>query len=97
MRLHYSGARGICTEFEVIFLREFSIALHSFADVQDFVSLATVQPFRVIISNDRQRANAKSFMGMFSIDYRRPVTVSVDCGETEYLRFRAAAARFLAE
>lgn len=80
----------------VILVREFSITIHSFEDVQDFVSLATVQPFRILVGNDHQQVNAKSFMGMFGLDYRRPLIVTVDCEEAEFQQFRQAASRFLA-
>lgn len=77
-------------------VREFQIRLCSLSDIQAFVSLSTVQPFAVFISNSRQKINAKSFIGMFAIDYREPVTVTMECGEVEFLQFRQAAARFLA-
>ena len=77
-------------------MKQFDIVLHSFQDVQDFVEMATVQPFRVLVGNDRARVNAKSFMGMFSLDYDLPVQVRADCTEEECDRFKAAAQRFLA-
>ena len=77
-------------------MKQFDIELHSFDDVQDFVEVATVQPFRVVVGNDRTLVNAKSFMGMFSLDFSEPVHVRADCTEEEIHRFKAAAARFLA-
>ena len=77
-------------------MKQFAISLHSFEDVQDFVSVATVQPFRVLVGNDRSRVNAKSFMGMFSLDYSHPVLVRADCTDEECLHFKEAAAKFLA-
>ena len=77
-------------------VQEFSIEIHSFQDVRDFVSLATVQPFHVLVGNDRRRVNGKSFMGMFSLDLATPVQVRADCSEEECTGFKLAAARFLA-
>lgn len=77
-------------------MKQFDIELHSFNDVQDFVEVATVQPFRILVGNDRARVNAKSFMGMFSLNFSEPVHVRADCSEDECLRFKQAAARFLA-
>ncbi len=77
-------------------MKQFDIELHSFQDVQDFVELATVQPFRILVGNDRARVNAKSFMGMFSLDYSQPISVRADCSDEECARFQALAARFLA-
>ena len=77
-------------------MKQFDIVLHSFKEVQEFVEIATVQPFRVLVGNDRARVNAKSFMGMFSLDYDLPVQVRADCTEEECRQFMAKAARFLA-
>ena len=77
-------------------MKQFDISLHSFEDVQDFVELATVQPFRILVGNDRTRVNAKSFMGMFSLDFSTPVQVRADCTQEQCDRFKDAAARFLA-
>ena len=77
-------------------MKEFTINIHSFEDVQEFVSLATVQPFRVLVGNDRYRVSGKSFMGMFSLDCSEPLQVRMDCSQEEYDNFRKSAKRFLA-
>ena len=77
-------------------MKQFDIVLRSFQDVHDFVEMATVQPFRILVGNDRTRVNAKSFMGMFSLDLDLPVQVRADCTEEECAQFKAKAARFLA-
>ncbi len=77
-------------------MREFTIYIRSFQDVQDFVSIATVQPFRIVVGNDRCRVNAKSFMGMFGLDYSQPLQVRMACTQEEYNAFLEAASRFLA-
>ena len=77
-------------------MKQFDICLQTFEDVQDFVELATVQPFRILVGNDRIRVNAKSFMGMFSLDLTTPVQVRADCTEEQCDGFKQAAARFLA-
>jgi hypothetical protein len=69
-------------------LKQFDIELHSFDEVQEFVEVATVQPFRVVVGNDRTLVNAKSFMGMFTLDHHRPLRVTVRCSEEEFGRFR---------
>lgn len=78
-------------------MREFTVSIRSFQDVKDFVSLATIQPFRVLVGNGRQWVSAKSFMGMFSLDFRAPVRVRMDCTEVQYDCFHDQVARFLAE
>ena len=77
-------------------MKQFDICLRSFQDVQDFVEMATVQPFRVLVGNDRARVNAKSFMGMFRLDYNAPLQVRADCSDEECQQFKAKAAKFLA-
>ena len=77
-------------------LKQFDIELHSFDEVQDFVEVATIQPFRVVVGNSRTLVNAKSFMGMFSLNFREPVHVRADCTDEECALFKQAAARFLA-
>jgi hypothetical protein len=76
-------------------MREFNILVNSFQEVRDFVSIAMVQPFEVLVGNDRQQINGKSFMGMFSLNCQEPLFVRVMCSEEEFLRFRQDAARFL--
>ena len=76
-------------------MKQFRISIRSFSEVQAFVSLAMVQPFQVLVGNDSQCINGKNFMGMFSLDYSHPLQVSVDCDDTEFLKFRKAAAQFL--
>ena len=76
-------------------MKQFDIFLQTFEDVQEFVALATVQPFRILVGNDRSRVNAKSFMGMFSLDLTAPVQVRADCTEDQYNGFMQAAERFL--
>ena len=77
-------------------MHQFNISIRSFRQVREFVDLAMVQPFEVLVGNDKQQVNGKSFIGMFSLDYKDPLQVSVKCSEEEFLRFRQDAARFLA-
>lgn len=76
---------------------EFYIRIRSFQEAQDFVKLATVQPFRVFLGNDSQSANATSFIGILSLDHRHPLRVSADCSEKEFSIFRQQAAQFAAD
>ena len=69
-------------------MRQFDIVVRTVRQVQDFVALAMVQPFEVLVGNDKQQVNGKSFMGMFTLDHGRPLQVSVRCSEEEFGRFR---------
>ena len=76
-------------------MQEFHIALKSFQEVREFVALATVQPFRVLVGNEAQQVNAKSFMGMVSLDYSRPLLVRADCDSPAMQTFRSVVSKFL--
>ena len=84
----YSGRREV--------MQEFQIAIHSFPEVQEFVSIATVQPFPVLVGSDKQMVNAKSFIGMVNLDYSHPLKVMCDCDEEPFQHFFRQADRFLA-
>lgn len=77
------------------FVREFTIRFYSFRDVQDFVALATEHAFPIVVGNDTYQVNGTSFMGMFSLDYSRPLKVKLTCTEAEFEDFRRKAGRFL--
>jgi predicted DNA-binding protein (MmcQ/YjbR family) len=73
-------------------MHQFHISIRSFRQVQEFVSLAMVQPFEVLVGNEKQQVNGKSFIGMFSLDHRKPLCVSVKCSDEVFDRFRQEAA-----
>jgi len=74
---------------------EFKLKLTSVRDVQDFVALATAQPFPITVGNELHRVNGKSFMEMFSLNYNFPVTARLECSEAEFSAFCLQAARFV--
>ncbi len=69
-------------------MQEFDIVFRSFDDVQRFVRLASDQPFEVFVENSYQRVDAKSFMVMFSLDYRQNLRVTAECEPEEFENFR---------
>ena len=77
-------------------MREFYISIHSFQQVEAFVRLACEQTFDVTVGNESQRINGKDLMGMFSLDYSRPLQVKMHCSEEAYLQFKQAAGAILA-
>ena len=76
-------------------MRGMRITLKSFQQVEEFVSLANSFSFPVIVGNESQRLSGKDLMGMFSLDYSRPLQVSFDCSDEEYLLFVTKAEKFL--
>ena len=77
-------------------MKQFSITMHSFADIQAFVSLSAQQPFEVIVGDLDQNISGKSLLAMLSLNICRPMLVSVNCDDADFLRFQSAAARFIA-
>ena len=69
---------------------------YSSQDIQDFVAWATRQPFTLSVGNDSYQVNGSSFMGMFTLDHSRDLTVKVSCTEEEFHRLLQEADRFLA-
>ena len=76
-------------------MHQFNISIRSFRGVQEFVKLAMTQPFEIFVGNEKQQINGKSFIGMFSLDYKKPLHVRVNCTQEEFLRFQQAVAQFL--
>ena len=75
---------------------QFDICVRSFRQVQDFVSLAMVQPFEVLVGNEQKKVNGKSFIGMFTLDYTRPLQVHVKCSEEQFGLFSKVTSDLLA-
>ena len=80
---------------EGTFMHRFSVCFHSVQDVQDFVTLAAAKQFSVTVGNDSYRVNGTSFMGIFTLDCSRPLTVMTECSQTELDTFLQEAKRFL--
>ena len=52
----------------------FDINLNSVQDIKDFCEKAAKADFQIDITSDRYTINAKSIMGLFSLDLSKPVT-----------------------
>ena len=77
-------------------MRQFQVYLRSFQDVQSFVTLAASQNFPITVGNGDYRVSATSFMGMFTLDYSRPLLAQTTCSDEQWARFSQEAASFLA-
>ena len=76
-------------------MEDFEIHLRSVQQVLTFVGIATSRDFPVYVTGKHHRVNGKSFMEMFSLNLRRPVTVSLQCTQEEYDAFLRDAEPFL--
>lgn len=60
------------------------IHLSNIDEVKKFVSFVSSFPFEVNLCTDKYKIDAKSIMGVFSLDLSEPITVEVDeCNEEE--------------
>lgn len=65
-------------------MKSFNIQLKSINDVKDFVNVVNRYDFDVDLSSGRYIVDAKSIMGIFSLDLSKPIKVDVhtdDCGK----------------
>ena len=69
--------------------KDFVIRLGSVRDVEEFVKLATAQPFPVYLNDGSHRINGKSFMEMFCLTLTRPLRVTAECTRAEFEAFRS--------
>ena len=61
----------------------------SFEDVRNLADLATALPFRVWISDGRHDVDAQSLMCMFSLDFREPLALHMECSEEDFEGLRS--------
>ncbi len=65
-------------------MKSFNIQLKSINDVKDFVNIVNKYNFDVDLSSGRYIVDAKSIMGIFSLDLSKPIKVDVhsdDCSQ----------------
>lgn len=60
-----------------------TVQLTSVLDVKEFVSIATVQPFEIVVKNGEHCVNAKSFMEMCTLDFSKPLVIDAGGAENE--------------
>jgi phosphocarrier protein HPr len=65
-------------------MKSFNISLKSINDVKDFVNIVNRYDFDIDLASGRYIVDAKSIMGIFSLDLSKPIRVEVhidDCGK----------------
>ncbi|WP_010251622.1 HPr family phosphocarrier protein [Acetivibrio cellulolyticus] len=63
-------------------MKSFNISLKSITDVKDFVNIVNKYDFDIDLTSGRYVVDAKSIMGIFSLDLSKPIKVDVhldDC------------------
>ena len=76
-------------------MRELQIQLRSVQDVLAFVALATSRTFSIRVGSAAHQVNGKSFMEMFCLNLREPLTAAFRCSDEDYRKFCVDADRFL--
>lgn len=75
-------------------MSEFYVSLSSIEDVRQFVNAATCCPCEVDVLSGRYVIDAKSIMGLFSLDLSKPVRVEVHGSDSERAEFEQSVAAF---
>ena len=60
-----------------------SILLSSIEAVRKFATLANCYKFPINLTTDKYEIDAKSIMGIFSLDLSKPVKIEVDSGDAD--------------
>lgn len=63
-------------------MKTVTIQLNTINDVKNFVTIVSKYPFDVVLRSGRFAIDAKSIMGIFSLDLSRPLTMELlsdDC------------------
>ncbi len=79
-------------------MKSYEIFLKTIIDVKNFVNAISEFEFDVDLVSGRYVVDAKSIMGIFSLDLSRPITLRVfadDLPANEEARFEAAIGDFL--
>lgn len=64
-------------------MKTFNIALKSINDVKDFVNSVNKYDFDVDLTSGRYVVDAKSIMGIFSLDLSKPIKVDVHSDDSD--------------
>ena len=64
-------------------MKTFNIMLRSINDVKDFVNVVNKYDFDVDLTSGRYVVDAKSIMGIFSLDLSKPIRVEVHVEDCE--------------
>lgn len=66
-------------------MQSFKVSLDSIADIKTFVNIVSKYDFDIDLSSGRYVVDAKSIMGIFSLDLSKPIKVDVHGDEADKL------------
>lgn len=78
-------------------MTEFYVSLHSINDVKQFVTSASMMRVDVDVISGRYTVDAKSILGLCSLDLEKPVLVRVYGENADGQSFRSAVEKLVTE
>lgn len=78
-------------------MKAFNMMLSSINDVKDFVNNVSRYDFDVDLTSGRYVVDAKSIMGIFSLDLSKPILVEVHSDSEAADEFVASLSRYIVE
>lgn len=76
---------------------EVTVTLSSIEDVKEFSTLANNCPFELDLVTGRYAVDAKSIMGIFSLDLSKPLKLCVRGNDAECKEFLEEAKKFITD
>ena len=64
-------------------MKTFNVIINSINDVKNFVNIVSKYDFDIDLISDRYVVDAKSIMGIFSLDLTKPIKVEVHTDDTD--------------
>ncbi len=78
-------------------MTSFNISLGSINSVKNFVNTVNKYDFDVDLTSGRYVVDAKSIMGIFSLDLSKPIVVEAHCSEDNAASFKADMKEFIVD
>ena len=76
-------------------MNAFKINLCSINDVKEFVNLVNKYDFDVDLASGRYVVDAKSIMGIFSLDLSKPITIEIHSDSDDAKKFAEALKAYI--
>ena len=71
-------------------MKTFDVQISSIGDVQNFVNIVGKYDFDIDLISDRYVVDAKSIMGIFSLDLTKPIKVQLHSEDTQAIEAELA-------
>ncbi len=76
-------------------MTEFYVKLHAISDVKEFVTAASMLAVDIDVISGRYTVDAKSILGLCSLDLNQPVQVKVYGSDEDGAKFRSDIAKLI--